>query len=68
MIHKRLYRSSGKKKVVVLCSRPPLSRRSRAVTVKKCTKSVMHVQIVVVLLILTYCFFAVLVAVAVNVA
>ena len=45
-----------KKKVVVLCSRPPLSRRSRAVTVKKCTKSAMHVQIVVVLLILTYCF------------
>ena len=40
-----------KKKVVVLCSRPrqnvknePLSRGSRAVTAKKCTKSVMHVQ------------------------
>ena len=45
-----------KKKVVVLCSRPwqnvklgtLISRCSRAITAKKCTKSVMHVQ--------SYCF------------
>ena len=72
MSHKRVIKNcikvqGKKKKVVALCSRPPFSRRSRAVTVKKCTKSVMHLQ--------SCCFanldllyFAVLVAVAVDVA
>ena len=60
-----------KKKVVVLRSRPPqnvLSRHSRAVTEKNVQKSVMHIQSYCFPNLNHYCFFAVLVDVAVVIA